>query len=219
MRALLFALLIGCSASTTTPPVETFDADEDTTLEEDTTTEPEDTGTVSDDTGSITDTGRPDTKPPACIPVGASTTCKSYSDCCSEGECISTPTKTPHCCWTRLQKVTCTTNEQCCDDWCTAGKCCVPPGKTCALNSMCCSNWCGRKIEEGADGGVKLSSMVCCVNAGSACAGNDDCCSRSCVSGKCVCLPAGAAVPAYGENLCCSGTSSAGEAGLGRRCN
>ena len=226
LRSLVVLLLPGalafgvaCSASTTAPvgglDAEPIDAEEDTTLEED--TGPEDTGGVEDtgrrDTGSATDT-----RPPACIPVGSSTTCKAYYDCCEDAECVSTPTKAPHCCFTRLQTVVCAFNEECCDDYCTAGKCCVPPGKTCSLNSMCCSNYCGSQITDTGDGGVKLTNSVCCVPNGSSCSGANDCCSKSCVSGKCACLPSGAVVPAYGQSLCCSGTYALAEAGVGYRC-
>ncbi len=215
---LAFAALLGCSSSTTSsPPIAEDvegDSEEDTTLEED--TEPEDTGVVVTDTGSTVDT-RVDTKP-GCIAPGSPTLCASYSDCCNDAECMSNAGKPARCCYTRLQKVTCGTNEQCCDGYCTDGKCCVPPGKTCALNSMCCSNWCGSQVTDGADGGVKLTSSVCCVPAGNACAGADDCCTKSCVSGKCACLAAGAVVPAYGQALCCSGSYVMVEAGLGYRC-
>lgn len=176
-------------------------------------TDPVDTG-VAKDSGADT---RVDTKP-ACIPVGSPSTCSSYGDCCDAGECMSSPGKPFRCCWTRLQKVVCSADEQCCDGFCTDGKCCVPPGKTCSLNSMCCSNWCGSQRTVAADGSVKLTSSVCCVNAGSACSKPEDCCSGSCVSGTCKCLAAGEPVPAYGQALCCSGAYVAAEAGVGYRC-
>ncbi|MBK7401971.1 MAG: hypothetical protein IPJ34_38410 [Myxococcales bacterium] len=222
VATILLCFAMGCSSTKSGPVEPDVDADVEDVEDGAVDTESPDTespDTAPADTGTTkTDTGKPDTKPPACIPVGSPSTCASYSDCCDSGECMSSAGKPARCCWTRLTKVVCSADAECCDGYCTDGKCCVPPGKTCALNSMCCSNWCGSRITTAVDGSVKLTSGVCCVPADGACSKPEDCCSGSCVSGSCKCLAAGAAVPAYAQAQCCSGAYVTAEAGVGYRC-